>query len=458
MEEVRDPSTGATADADGRRRHAVRLVEVSPAVDEVTGESILIITWHSGDALPFSLCLSALVRQGNQAEQMAAIAVARANVVLAEQGHTIADEPLVPAAAPGRGAYRPKLQTAPLAFSGPPFSARDPQTAAATALDYTPEKASPGIVAVHGEGLDWLPLYDLLASDRFGANVVVETDNDRTAWLRFGDGLFGRRPSPGSTFTATYRTGGGASGNIGAEVLTRVVFGGPGIVHLRNPLAARGGADPEPLERARLHAPDAFRTQDRAVTASDYATMAQRSPGVQKAAAMFRWTGSWRTVFVAADRLGGQPIDAPFKTALSRFLDRYRMAGFDLEIKAPVFVPLDIVVDVCVKPGYFRSQVKQALLEAFGSGLLPGGGRGFFHPDNFTFGSPLYLSQLYAAVLQVAGVHSAVVSTFRRWGRPANGELAAGVLPAAFMEVLRLDNSPDFPENGRIDFVMKGGT
>ena len=41
------------------------------------------------------------------------------------------------------------------------------------------------------------------------------------------------------------------------------------------------------------------------MTAADYAEVAERHGAVQRAAATFRWTGSWHTVFVTADRVGG---------------------------------------------------------------------------------------------------------------------------------------------------------
>ena len=39
------------------------------------------------------------------------------------------------------------------------------------------------------------------------------------------------------------------------------------------------------------------------------------------------------------------------------------MAGHDLEVDGPRFVPLEIELLVCVKPDYFRSDVEAALLE-----------------------------------------------------------------------------------------------
>src|SRR5262249_19082053 len=154
-----------------------------------------------------------------------------------------------------------------------------------------------------------------------------------TASLRFGDGVEGRPPPAG--LQATYRVGNGRAGNVGAGAIAHALTTETRITDVRNPLAAQGGADPEDLEQVRLYAPQAFRTQERAVTADDYAAIAERYPGVQKAVATLRWTGSWYTVFVTVDRQRGLPIDAVFEDDLCAFLDRFRMAGQDVEIDGP---------------------------------------------------------------------------------------------------------------------------
>jgi predicted phage baseplate assembly protein len=245
---------------------------------------------------------------------------------------------------------------------------------------------------------------------------------------------------------------------VGAEAISTVV-GVPGIVGVRNPLPAAGGTAPESMEEVRQYAPQAFRTQQRAVTEADYAEVAARHPEVQKAAATFRWTGSWTTVFVTVDRRGGLPVrdDARFLRALRAHIERYRLAGYDLEINDPVYVPLDLALDVCVAPGYFRSDVQRALLDALGRYERPGGQRGFFHPDRFTFGQPVYLSQVYGAAMAVEGVASVEVRRFQRLDRAAAGESAAGVLKAASLEIVRLDNDPSRPGDGRLELEMRGG-
>ena len=141
-------------------------------------------------------------------------------------------------------------------------------------------------------------------------------------------------------------------------------------------------------------------------------------------------------------------MDAAFERELRRFVEPYRMAGQDLEIDAPRPVPLEIALRVCVKPDHFRGDVKAALFQVFSKRTLPDGRRGLFHPDNFTFGQPVYLSQVYAAAQAVDGVASVDVTQFERQGRPDPQAFADGVLNFARLEIPRLDNDPSFPERG----------
>jgi predicted phage baseplate assembly protein len=222
-------------------------------------------------------------------------------------------------------------------------------------------------------------------------------------------------------------------------------------------MPAVGGLEPESIEDVRKNAPEAFRIQERAVTAEDYAAMAERHPGVQKAAATLRWTGSWYTVFVTIDRKGGLPVDAAFETEIRQHLEKYRMAGHDLEVDGPRYVSLEIGLEVCVAADHFQSDVKAALLELFSNRALPGGRCGLFHPDNFTFGQPVFLSPLYAAAQAVPGVVWVRVKTFERQGTPSRLALGAGKLVLGRLEIARLDNDPNYPERGVLHLILKGG-
>jgi hypothetical protein len=450
LEEVLGPSTGVEADAYPAHRQAVRLTEVGdPATDPVTGTAVLEVGWHEDDALRFPLCLSVVSDDGTDVTPD--VSVARGNVVLADHGRSVRPEQLVPADVPETGRYRPRLDQAGVTFRAP----LDP-TSASSAERSDPQEALPEI-RIEGSGARWAPRLDLLSSDRFDLGFVAEVESDGTARVRFGDGEHGRAPAKGATLEASCRVGTGASGNVGADVLTRVVLTGSGITAVRNPIPAAGGVDPEPMERVRLLAPHALQTQERAVTEADYASVAERNAAVQKAAATIRWTGSWYTAFVTVDRRGGRDVDEPFERDLEAHLDLYRMAGQDVEVAGPVPVPLDILLDVCVAPGYLAADVRRALLAELGSRVLPDGRRGFFHPDNFTFGQPVYLSRLYRAALDVTGVATVEARRFHRFAREAVGELEAGVLTPGRLEVVQCESDPSFPERGRLDLVVEGG-
>ena len=69
----------------------------------------------------------------------------------------------------------------------------------------------------------------------------------------------------------------------------------------------------------------------------------------------------------------------------------------------------------------------------------------------------MHVSRVYAVVEAVPGVETAVVRTFRRFGREDGGELESGVLPIAPGEIAQLDNDPSFLEHGVLRVAAQGG-
>lgn len=506
--EVLGPETGVEHDANPARRHAVRLAKVTPSYDILYGEMpasppvgsppdipflpVTEIEWHNQDALPFPLCISSDKGGEN-------ISVAWGNIALIDHGLTIEDEkesslrpsvvpnatleyarhpdsgrdPCDPPAAetiPPR--FNPELLQRPLTQAAPFDPQEEPRTAAAL-MQWPVRQALPAITLFEtGEegnikgNQEWHPQRDLLNSGPNAREFVVEIESNGTAFIRFGDNKQGARPAPETHFIARYRIGNGPGGNVGANTLAHIATNDAGfIAHMleegaavSNPLPARGGTEPESMEEARQYAPEAFRTQERAVTASDYEEMSRRcKPDIQRAASTFRWTGSWKTAFLTVDRLEGREVDAAFEEELRACLERYRMAGFDLEVDSPLFVSLDIEMIICVKRNFLASDVKQALLKTFSKRALPGGRRGLFHPDNFTFGQTVYLSRLYAAAQATPGVDSVQVTRFQRQGTPDSQPLEDGKLLLGRREIACCDNDPNFPERGLLNFVMTGG-
>ena len=162
------------------------------------------------------------------------------------------------------------------------------------------------------------------------------------------------------------------------------------------------------------------------------------SPAGIKAA--LAWTGSWYEADVAVDPLGGEVADQDLIAELGAYLEPFRRIGHDLRVDGARYVPIDLALEVCVLPHFLRGDVEARLLDAFSDRLLADGGRGFFHPDNLTFGAGLFMSRMVAAAQAVAGVMEvqAVRLARYRFGSPAaDGTLLE--LPAG--GVLRLSPS-----------------
>jgi hypothetical protein len=446
-------------------------------------------------------------------------AVARGNLVVADHGRrreNAKDDRRVEAPDAGRegdGGRAPRLQIqeGPLSFWAPlpdrdrparrlvERSGHDRGRAARPPVvaerDDGAAGAGPSAAKGDGSGRAWEPIETLLEADPFDPRFVVETDDRGRARLRFGDGAFGRRPPDDAEFEVTFRTGVGPSGAVGRDALAHLVLPGsipkgeavppdlpellredggghpscprdppfeavdPGLVEeVRNPVPAKGGVSPEDVQRVKRLAPQAFRAEQlRAVTEEDYAKAARGHPEISAAVAEFRWTGSWHTVFLILDPRGRTGLSEKIASDVGDRVRRVALAGYDLEVLPPRYVPLDVGLRVCVEPDHFRSDVEEAVHERL-VGPRPGGSRAFFHPDRFTFGQPLYLSALLAAAEEVEGVDWVEPMRLRRFGRDApSGAIDEGALTVGGQEVVRLEDDPSFPERGVLRLEMRGG-
>jgi hypothetical protein len=288
---------------------------------------------------------------------------------------------------------------------------------------------------------------------------VQDYDGDAGDTIRFGDGTFGQTPLPGSRFDVIYRVGGGAIGNVAADAINQVDARETRVRRVTNPLPATDGSDPEPLDRVRRLAPEAFRAEQfRAVLPTDYQDAAKKKlPWVQKAGTVFRWTGSWLTVFTTADPLHSEEITVKERTEIINLLNRYRMAGYESYVPEAEYVSFDLVVELCARPDAFRGDVKEAVLTALSSKATAGVPAGFFDPDRFTFGQSLERSDLEGAIQNAAGVAGVTCVLYRIRNRTAGLAEMPDVVAVGTNEIIRCDNDPSFPEHGSLKITIRGG-
>ncbi|MBH8578159.1 putative baseplate assembly protein [Nostocaceae cyanobacterium CENA369] len=478
FEEIRNPKTGILEDADMKHRHAVRLTNVKASVDELYNQPIVEIEWSKEDALPFPLCISAIVPPDCQ---LVDISVARGNVILVDRGRTIEREDL--GTVPGKeiiqgcqeedepieilvvgDRFRPTLQKTPLTFSQPLPKNHLTQDAKSLLIQ-DPRQALPQIQLTNTVNNSiWTPQYDLIDSNSEDQHFVVEMDNDGQAHLRFGDGELGIKPAVNTHFQATYRVGNGLAGNISVGAISYIVFRNQLIsgstLQPHQPFPAQGGTAPEPLSQVKLYAPHLSHEKlERAITADDYAQLVIQhfSTKVQRAAATLRWTGSRYEVWVTVDPFDKDAADKKLLRNIATDLKKYRRIGHDVIVQRAGYACLDIAMRVDVKFDYLRGHVKATLLDIFSNRVLSDGQRGFFHPDNWTFGQGIALSQIVAKASTVPGVESVSVTKLERLFVGSNREIEASFLPIGAWEIARLDNNPNFIENGRLTLDLRGG-
>lgn len=484
---MRDPLFRAALDPDTKRPVPRTGAEPALPLQEVT--------WSAADAPDFPLCLYPVLDDGTTVVRDAS--VARGNIVAADHGRTVRDGFVCEPPLDGEQPLWLRLAEAPLTFQ---CEADRPAVASPSLSDSAPAPDFPQVlerpdlrcdvldakpaVAVRTwrgtQHTDWLPVPDLLSSGEFDTHFVADVDGEGRAVLRFGDGQYGATPMGVERVELWYRVGNGHSGDIGAEALAHLVVphlapdvpepvDWPVVTSVRNPLPARPGTDAETIEQARQYAPAAFRTGLlRAVTEQDYRDAALSLDGVRGAVAAFRWTGSWYTVclgiapedpgHVRTDARGGTSLDPGFRSRVHAGLSRFRLAGYDLEIRTARYVALDVALQLCAEPGFYRGDVAHAVTLALTAGPGPRGAPGLFHPAGPAFGQAVHLSRIYAVAAAVEGVESVTVTELKRHGRPPAGELESGTLPIGPWEIARLDNDPGAMENGTLTITAGGGS
>lgn len=275
----------------------------------------------------------------------------------------------------------------------------------------------------------WEPEGDLLGCGPFARKFVVEPERGGVT-LRFGDGEFGLRPPLGSSFIARARVGDLSRADVGERSLRKIItphtrgkvswFDQWALARLRvdNPVPSFGGELREGLVAGRRSARARARQIEAAMTMEDYERIACDNPQVADASAIERWTGSWSTVFVYVRGVEGSIDDAVLRD-VHRVLARDRVAGREVVVRRPKWVPLTIDLRFEPAPGYGVEGVSEALYAAFfrePSGRL---GPGFFHPSRWGFGQTVWASSIATWARGVRGVaHVWLERLVRTWDQP----------------------------------------
>ncbi|MGB8508489.1 MAG: baseplate J/gp47 family protein [Pyrinomonadaceae bacterium] len=243
-------------------------------------------------------------------------------------------------------------------------------------------------------------------------DYAIETDEDEFTEIVFGDGQYGQIPETNARVLASYRVGGGDSGNVAAGQIKNIAKApqlqllGAKVV---NRAPASGGAERESIAQAIKFAPSVFSSMGRAVTAEDYVAQAKLFPGVSKARAD---ATNWNVVklYIAPTGSGEQPSDILKQDLLAYFEDKRMLSTF-IQIESPDYVQLEITAEIGVLPYFIKEKVQSDAERAVQS---------IFEFAAVDFKQIVYLSKIYEALESIDGVDFVFISKFHRSDDPQN--------------------------------------
>lgn len=254
---------------------------------------------------------------------------------------------------------------------------------------------------------------------------------------------------------------------------------------------------PQAMEQARREGPRRIAEQRRMVTLADHAATLEAHPLVAIAQARLVWTGAWPTILISVlleddlDLDGGlfdpatapagpfpvpnlmraalwdevigyhrrlglplPPVDARLsgRRILRGLVEQYRMIGTEVFLEGARAAAITVTLSVKAKPGYFRSELRQALGQIFTADQ-----GGFFEPGRLGFGVTLYASDIIETAMQVEGVAVACLNLFRRVGKGFEDRTGDGFITCDTDEFILCLNDRRRPERGSLRIVVNGG-
>lgn len=242
----------------------------------------------------------------------------------------------------------------------------------------------------------------LIDYNNYDPVFATYTNASGNSFVLFGDNISGRVPDTDAIIYATYRIGGGLTGNVAANSLKTILTNAVAGLSVANISAATGGADEESTDSIRANAPLSLKALNRAVSLADYSALTVAA-GAAKANAIADVYTSVTVYFAPSAGDLGVNIDGvtpsnvfnSFKTTINSYLIGKVPANTTVTFQPPSYVELTIQASVTVLPQYRQTLVNTAV-NAILSELLAF--------DNVTFADTIRLNDIMGAINSVEGV------------------------------------------------------
>jgi predicted phage baseplate assembly protein len=228
------------------------------------------------------------------------------------------------------------------------------------------------------EVLRWKRVDDFLSS---GPDDRVYRLNATTGEVRLGDGARGRIPVADAELVAErYRFGGGSAGNVGPGLVNALQSPVTGVEGVTNERPAVGGRDEQALADLQEQAPAELRRRSRAVTAEDFASLAEQAGGVARATAIplahpdhpgIAVPGAVTVAIVPdSDDRPPDPSDDLIRQ-VCRYLDQFRLLTTEVYVKGPAYTPVKVHAAVSARAYAAFDRVAREIEQAIDRYLAP---------------------------------------------------------------------------------------
>jgi len=254
----------------------------------------------------------------------------------------------------------------------------------------------------------WDEVTDFSSSDGKSRHYLL----DRTSGIiRFGDGIRGMIPPLGrNNIKASYRTGGGETGNLEAFSITKLYSALKHVDAVYNPIASEGGTRTESLEELITRAPATFKHRWRAVCREDIIRLTKEAS--QKVAKVKVLSGSDEegnrvsgliTVVIVPDLQDPKPVPtSEILQIVEAYLKERTPNIGKLKVAGPVYCQVNVRAELVTSNLEAVSEIETRVKRRIEEFLHPltGGTKG----KGWDFGQKPMASDFYSFLSDISGI------------------------------------------------------
>jgi len=249
-------------------------------------------------------------------------------------------------------------------------------------------------------------------------SALSEFDTNKSLVNRIGDFInnlsLGLTLTSNKTLFISYRIGGGASTNIGPNVLKTInsadifVNGANSSTNqsvrnsltVNNPLPALGGKDEPSIEELRNLVRYNFASQERCVTIEDYKVRVALMPsefGVPFRNNIMEIQNKIRVYILSLDSNGklSSTVDETLRENIAIYLSNYRMLNDYIEVSNGKVFNLGFEIDLFIDKQFSQSEIISQVINTVTA---------YFDINKWGMGDNIYIAQLIEEINNVAGV------------------------------------------------------